>query len=149
MYCKFRNFSHKPKDKPCINSSKVYCKLVTTSSLVAELESINSSKVYCKSLWNLDILFEFLVLIVAKCIVNNSLDKREGSVIWGINSSKVYCKSIMIGSLGDVIFGINSSKVYCKSFFYFCKERIKFVLIVAKCIVNSQAISTFSLGIPY
>ena len=61
-------------------------------------------------------LYSNIVLIVAKCIVNELEKVKQG--------------------LGGV--GINSSKVYCKCQFYQAMQDHKLVLIVAKCIVNRK-----------
>ena len=53
-----------------INSSKVYCKFISLHCNSSDNLSINSSKVYCKYKIVIRSYFYFLVLIVAKCIVN-------------------------------------------------------------------------------
>ena len=53
-----------------INSSKVYCKSVLRQFLHRILPCINSSKVYCKFPFIQSKKTSFIVLIVAKCIVN-------------------------------------------------------------------------------
>ena len=56
-----------------INSSKVYCKLNEKAIEEALNNGINSSKVYCKLTSMQELLCIFLVLIVAKCIVNSNI----------------------------------------------------------------------------
>ena len=58
-----------------INSSKVYCKSKIYCVINASNIGINSSKVYCKLTYIKVGLLFLIVLIVAKCIVNNENDK--------------------------------------------------------------------------
>ena len=55
-----------------------------------------------------------------------------------INSSKVYCKSEDIVFIKNSNVGINSSKVYCKFIIAIIYNVLINVLIVAKCIVNTD-----------
>ena len=112
---------------------------------------------YCKFFSKILFSRSIIVLIVAKCIVNQA-SYAHSYIHWRINSSKVYCKFFSIVVNLESFSGINSSKVYCKFsvlfkvlFFIssinsskvYCKlnkgiisEKAQKVLIVAKCIVN-------------
>ena len=71
------------------------------------------------------------VLIVAKCIVNVFPN-------YSINSSKVFCKFIIFIITKLYYIRINSSKVYCKFIQAIKLMTFLTVLIVAKCIVNTE-----------
>ena len=94
MYCKYYRYKYKDT---CENS-------------------INSSKVYCKYLYCLYQILQYIVLIVAKCIVN----------MYHVITGRIEAYSI------------NSSKVYCKCASSLVGIRYIIVLIVAKCIVNKK-----------
>ena len=66
----------------------------------------------------------YLVLIVAKCIVNSILIGDRTNSKFSINSSKVYCKfqGFSVSYIQHI--RINSSKVYCKSYL----SNTKFIL---------------------
>ena len=77
-------------------------------------DGINSSKVYCKYCWNNNSDKCSIVLIVAKCIVNDdfvALLENETDVL-------IVAKCIVNKLTGysdrSSIASINSSKVYCK-----------------------------------
>ena len=59
-------------------------------------------------------------------------------LLFCINSSKVYCKFFQVFQCLSAFLSINSSKVYCKSHSVHVHTLHKFVLIVAKCIVNVE-----------
>ena len=145
MYCKLQVVSDFVTHVSCINSSKVYCKYSFRFLISIIKISINSSKVYCKSsLYFLCHLFllginsskvyckcccsdehrgSWEVLIVAKCIVNRSID--------------------VFVSYGDLVLIV--AKCIVNSFFlssFLCWTK---VLIVAKCIVNVYLIIKLAL----
>ena len=76
---------------------------------------INSSKVYCKFL-NLNLGEErFIVLIVAKCIVNAVFCDFKKGYAYVLIVAKCIVNFISFINLLILYVGINSSKVYCKS----------------------------------
>ena len=104
-----------------INSSKVYCKLLIFRILKPKYISINSSKVYCK--WGSPRTSAVIpnVLIVAKCIVNQSFRGRP------IPRTPVLIVAKCIVNVSPA--SVNVSH--------------KNVLIVAKCIVNLFPVALF------
>ena len=81
--------------------------------MVQSVQGINSSKVYCKFL-NLNLGEErFIVLIVAKCIVNAVFcDFKKGYAYVLIVAKCIVNRTYLNFSANSL--GINSSKVYCK-----------------------------------
>ena len=127
----------------------MYCKCIFRKLSKFGIIVLIVAKCIVNGLLNQDYLIILLVLIVAKCIVNRRkigflVDSQEG-----INSSKVYCKCNLKTSLIFLLYCINSSKVYCKCFVTVPRKWFNVVLIVAKCIVNTAAISGSNLKIQY
>ena len=74
----------------------------------------------------------YVVLIVAKCIVNVEKNNRCKYKIYVLIVAKC------IVNFHIIYLCINSSKVYCKFSYFFSVHFSFLVLIVAKCIVNLE-----------
>ena len=77
---------------------------------------INSSKVYCKCIFNNNCWRKYIVLIVAKCIVNETVNKAQNEAFEVLIVAKCIVNS---GFLLHLVKKMS-------------------VLIVAKCIVNDE-----------
>ena len=98
----------------CINSSKVYCKLFQNWRLHHKTVVLIVAKCIVNNLFFKKLVVVVFVLIVAKCIVNADFRKLVSSAYAVLIVAKCIVNLIDKTIFSTLLIGINSSKVYCK-----------------------------------